>query len=97
MIKYQLKYGTGVWIDVDDPNASGEIQYSGQTEYIAGVRETLSRQTGAFGHLIGSVTTPIDLDAAMKGAEMQRFRPQIAEGSELVKTYDPGLPKGAIT
>lgn len=92
-----MKYGTEVWIDVDDPNISGEIQYAGQTEYVAGIRETLSRQAGAFGHLIGSVTTPIDLDAAMKGAEMQRFRPQVAEGADLVKKYDPDIPKGAKT
>lgn len=97
MLKYRTKYGVEVWIDSKDPNASAKIQYSGNEVMVDVISDRLARQYGAFGHLIGSATTPIDLDAAMKSPEMKEYRPQLIEGEDMVKKYDPKIPKGAIT
>lgn len=98
MIKYLLRrLNVIVFLESDDPNASAAIQCEGDAERVEVARYYLSAQYGAFGHLIGSATTPIDLDAAILSPKMQEYRPELVEGAELVEKYDPGIPEGAIT
>lgn len=97
MIKYKLRGGITIWLDSNDSNESAKIQVEGQEEAIEMIRDLLSKSYGAFGHTITESTTPIDLDAALKGEKFRLFRPQCIEGAELVKRYDPGIPPGAMT
>lgn len=100
MIRYRLGLPEGqviVSIAANNGNHSGLIQYEGEAEAIEVLKEELPLLCGAFGHLIGDTTTPIDLDAVMHKPDMQRFTPELLEGAELVERYDPGIPEGAIT
>jgi hypothetical protein len=51
--------------------------------------------TGAFGHLIGEYTTPIDLHCAF--LNQGELLATLIEGKELVKSYDPEIPEGSVT
>jgi hypothetical protein len=84
-------------INVSYPNEKAEIQYSGDKVAIALFSKWLGRQSGAFGHLIGQATSPIDLHCVLSKPEAKQYQPQIIEGKELVKSYDPQIPDGAIT
>ena len=64
----------------------------------------LKSATGAFGHLLLSETTPIDLDTALKKGPPQylsRFMPdfklELIEGAEILQNYSLNLPEGAVT
>jgi hypothetical protein len=99
MLRYRLLKLVTVSLEATDPNASVSIEYDpGDTPDLADlIRRTLTRQYGAFGHLIGENTTPIDLTAAMNSPAMQYFQPVLIEGEGIVTSYDPGIPPGAIT
>ena len=105
MIKYRAFDAIGgeyiVSVDSNNPNASEKISITvgdeGDDRFVPIIREWLEHEYGAFGHIIGTHTTPIDLDAAMHSRDSKKFRPEIVEGQELVKSYDPGIPKAAIT
>lgn len=97
MIKYKLRGGITIWLDADDGNESAMIQFEGDEGTIEIVRDRLLRSYGAFGHLMSESTTPIDLDAALRGENFRLFKPQCIEGAELVERYDPGIPPGAVT
>lgn len=100
MIKYRLQIGESaieVLIAVEDGNATGELLYEGDAERVASFRSLLAYQYGAFGHLIGSATTPIDLDAAMRSPAMAQWQPELIEGAALVASYDPAIPEDAVT
>lgn len=84
-------------IAVNSPHETAEIIYSGDEFLAQQVKEVLSLSIGAFGHLIGSKTTAIDLDAALKSDRFKEYKVQLIEGEDLVKSYDPGIPEGAIT
>ncbi|MBD2025236.1 hypothetical protein [Leptolyngbya sp. FACHB-711] len=97
MLKFRLKYGAEVWVNSIDPNESAMIEFSGNQDWVEIIRDQLKRQYGAFGHLIGTSTTPIDLAAALRSPGMARFQPELIEGAELVERYDPKIPKDAVT
>lgn len=100
MIRYRLELPEGavtVSIASNDGNTTDQIIYEGEAEAIEALKDELPVLTGAFGHLIGSATTPIDLDAAMQRSEMQAYKPELLEGRELVQRYNPGIPDGAKT
>lgn len=100
MIKFRLQIGEAsveVSIAVDDGNKTGIIEYEGDADIVELLRDLLAFEYGAFGHLIGSATTPIDLDAAMKSPALAQWQPELIEGAELVASYDPGIPEGAVT
>lgn len=105
MLKYKVFDRIGgeyiVSLDSDDPNATSVIEISvsdrGDERFIPIIRDWLDNTYGAFGHFLGNPTTPIDLDAAMHGNDAKVFRPEITEGQELVRVYDSGIPKGAVT
>jgi len=97
MIKYKLRGDITVSLNSNDPNKSAKIQIEGDEEVVAMVRDRLLSSYGAFGHLIRETTTPIDLNAALKSGNFRLFQPQIIEGAELVKVYDPKVPPDALT
>jgi|GEM_PF-2044325 len=99
-IRYRLSWLEDeviVSLDVKDPNEIAPIKYEGEAYLIKSVRLWLEKEDGAFGHIIGDRTCAIDLDAAMHSDAMQQFEPELIEGGELVKSYDPGIPDGAVT
>lgn len=83
------------------PNVGAKIEITtstgGDDRFIPIIRNWLQHECGAFGHIIGEATTPIDLDAAMHSKDALEFRPEIMAGAELVKSYNPGIPEGAVT
>lgn len=75
------------------------IEYQGDEEAIASVKEHFLSCAGAFGHLLGNErTTPIDLAAALMKARSAELKPFRVSGGELVAKLDPGpLPPGSMT
>ena len=102
MISYLLKFlAVRVFLDSDDADTAAPLQYEPVIEEASDnieiARNTLARECGMFGHIIGSSTTPIDLSVAMASSRMQAFRPEIQEGQELIDNYKSSIPKGAMT
>lgn len=102
MLSYRLIYSATkeeiiVSLKSDDPNKSARIEYEGDDYLIRVIKGWLEHEYGAFGHLIGNGTTPIDLNAAMHSKNASAWSPEIIEGHDLVKRYDPGIPPGAMT
>jgi hypothetical protein len=100
MFKYRFDLiDVEVWLDVSDGNDFAETQWSGPDHRIESVKRYLNNAHGAFGHLIDAdCTSPIDLDCAIaKIPQLQDVHPQLIEGAELVASYDPDLPEGAVT
>jgi hypothetical protein len=103
-MRFQLNNQVEVAIAALNANTAGAIQYSYLGEPVLSrsrireVSETLERCHGAFGHIIGQATSPIDLHAAMRSPQMQKFSPVMVEGEEFLRDgYDPKIPKGART
>lgn len=97
MLIYDLGEVT-IKLDSDKPNIAAPIQIEGLEVFVEDVRRILRTATGAFGHLIGEGTTPIDLHAAISNSsELAEYEPKIIEGEDLVKSYNPQIPKGSIT
>jgi hypothetical protein len=86
-----------VRLDAERPHAVAALAYDGPSEAVDAVRAFLERQTGAFGHLIGAETSPVDLHAALCSPRGQLLRPVIEAGDELVASYDPELPDRALS
>jgi hypothetical protein len=100
MLKYKLVMGGGeffVVLNVERSNQVSEILYEGDALGCQYIQFNLSSQTGMFGHLISTATTPVDLDAAMRSIEMQRFNPELIEGEELVQSDNSAIPDGAVS
>lgn len=98
MIKFGLKWGVEVWVDSDEPNTPAKIEWSGEEFVVEDFRKKLRYAHGAFGHLIGTSASPIDLHAALMQEPLKsELRPELLEGAELVERYDPGIPDGAKT
>ena len=111
MIQYKITANNAeviVTVNSNNPNLSAEVQYEGDPELLEIVKMWLPDAFGAFGHLIGESTSPIDLDAAIKKGppafsqyNLLRFMPdykwELLVGADLVKSYDPGIPEGAFT
>jgi hypothetical protein len=86
-----------VSLEVEESQKFALIIYEGDSLGCDYIRSVLRNQTGAFGHLISNSTNPIDLCVAMMSADMQRFKPELVEGSELVENYNSGIPDGAMS
>ncbi len=102
MIKYQVTDDVlriiNIELDADTGNSFASIEITGDADLKAIVEDILATSYGAFGHSIGSnATSPIDLDAALKSPNFDTFAVELIEGFELVSSYDPGIPEGAVT
>lgn len=99
MIRYKLGNDDSeveVSISVDDGNKFGAVKFSGNADLVELVRSLLSNAYGAFGHGINLEScSPIDLAAAL--TSLGRFKPELLEGADLVATWNPGIPDGAVT
>lgn len=82
-------------LPVDNGNESSPILFVGDPMLEWRVNSYLETAFGAFGHRISpSSVNAIDLHAALNQSP---FTVTILEGEELVKTYDPEIPEGAMT
>jgi len=77
------------------PNSSGKITYGGDSFSKKLVILKLSGTSGAFGHSFYPLSsTPIDLDFVLK----QTFgKEDIEVLGEVITSYDPEIPEGAMT
>ena len=65
-------------------------------DILAMVRDEVSALAGLQGHLLGTITTPADLHAAM--SDISRYAPRLVKGREILEGYklDPP-PPGAVS
>jgi hypothetical protein len=97
MFKIQFNDETTVSLFVTDGNESNEQVWEGDEFAVQNYRFLLQNAYGAFGHSFDTeFTTPIDLHYAVM-SNLADFNPQVVEGAELVESYDPGIPEGAVT
>lgn len=84
-----------VTLKAEGPNSSGEINYEGESFNKKLVIFRLSGASGAFGHSFYPLSsTPIDLDFVLK----QTFgKEDIEVLGEVIISYDPEIPEGALT
>ena len=95
-MKYSLTYkGDIVTVEIASthPHERSPIIYTGDKEAVEAVSRWLKLQPGAFGHMIGEVTSPSDLHYVMKNAG--QFNPVPMEGEE--PNYDLNLEDGSVT
>ena len=99
MIVYDLSYAGGrrvsVVLDATRPNQPAEIRYGGDSQGVQFIRNWLPLRHGAFGHLIGTETTPIDLAYAM--GKLPPELELIAAAGDIPTSFDPGIPDGSVT
>lgn len=97
MFKIQFKSGASVSLYVSNGNEPGQQNWEGDEFIVKSYRFLLRDAYGAFGHSFDpEFATPIDLHYAVF-TNLADFNPQVVEGAELVETYDPGIPDGAVT
>ncbi|MBW4478612.1 MAG: hypothetical protein KME54_17570 [Tolypothrix brevis GSE-NOS-MK-07-07A] len=94
MIKYEIKVGSStiyVSLAAKSSNERAMLVYEGND--ISGFKLFLESSYGAFGHIIGQATTPIDLHYAM--SNQKQFDARLIEGE--ITSYDPEIPDDAVT
>ncbi|MGL5923833.1 hypothetical protein [Chroococcidiopsis sp.] len=101
MIKYELidnvRRTITISLEASSPHERASIVVNGDESLKAIATDILSRSHGAFGHIIGEITSPIDLDSALHGSAFKDYRIELTQGKELVSSYDSGIPEGAVT
>lgn len=101
MIRYQLKYGIILSLNVSDPYESSSYIFQAPTPELklfeTRMGSDLERSHGLYGKTIGRTTTAVDLAAAMKGITMAYWEPTLIEGDEILNSYEPEkFPPNAI-
>jgi len=81
-----------VSLEIDNPNQSFMPAFSGDKEIVDDLKRWLPNASGAFGHLLGTVPTAIDIDSALQDTE---YSIELIEG--VLDQYDPAIPEDAIT
>lgn len=101
MIEYKLidkvRRTVTISLDAASPNERANIVIAGDESLKTIISDILSRSYGAFGHTIGEVTSPIDLNSALLNSAFSDFAIELMQGKELVSSYDPLVPEGAVT
>ena len=84
-----------VTLKAKGPNSDGYLKYEGRDFDKKLVMFQLNGQSGAFGHTFSSLSSnPIDLDFVLK----KTFgKDNIEVLGEVVTSYNPGIPEGAVT
>ena len=98
MIKYRLNVAglpASVTLKETDPNTGAAVIVEGDPEAVEAVNLWLSGAYGAFGHLIGNYTTPIDLAAAMN--KLPSYMEVVESSGPIPRRFDPKIPKDAVT
>lgn len=108
MMVYRLRVNAllavDVSLDVIDPDAHAPLRFTAvPTEadpqqvdvLLEMIRDEVGAMTGVEGHLLGRVTTPADLHAAM--SELTRYAPELRRGADIVASWrpEPTPPKTA--
>lgn len=94
---FDVDQAVEVWLGVDNPNGSDVIQYKGPKDSVELVKRDLENSGGLYGHLIGEMTTPIDLEAAMLSEQMALYAPELIEGQDILDAYENDIPEDAFT
>jgi hypothetical protein len=82
-------------LDVEDGNQYGKAEMEGDKPLINVIEGYMLTASGAFGHRINlDSVSAIDLDYALRSSYLAV---EITEGKEIVESYDPGIPEGALT
>lgn len=101
MISYTLTVGSNpitISLDVDNPNERTPILYQGDRKSVEEIRDWLKFEPGAFGHLIGEITTPVDLHYVMTSSpEAAQYTPVLTIGADLVTSYLTNIPPDATS
>lgn len=96
MIEYYFqKIGVTVTLPADGPDRSAIWEATGEPIFAEIIRRELLDQYGVYGHQITQSTTPLDLAAAMQSETMQRYKPVLKRGQELLTPSD--LPDGVFS
>lgn len=98
MIRYDLRYKNSVAsviLNAKGPDQSAPIQYEGSPEVVSLIKDWLPSAYGAFGHLIGERTTPIDLKVAM--LKLPKGWTIAASMGDIPETIRANIPDGAMT
>jgi hypothetical protein len=82
-----------VSLEAPSPNDYAPIEYQGAPDDVKKFKNFIELQCGAFGHTLGSTTTPIDFHRAM--LYQKQFPAELIEGK--IDKYDPDIPVGAKT
>lgn len=92
---YQVQpYDVTVSMTAANSNTFAPITYQGRPGAKGMVRSMLDGAYGAFGHLFDPDTsTPTDLDAALNST----FGRENVQRTGAAPSYDPGIPKNAVT
>ena len=100
MLSIKIKSGgrtAYISVQSNDPNKSSKVSYEGDQYILSEAFYLLKNAYGAFGHTLDPENAnPIDLHSAVM-RELQRFRPEVVKGQELIKRYNNKLPFGAIS
>lgn len=96
MIKFKLKWGARISLDVPDRDTSAAYSIEAPKELEALIRLDLGLCSGANGHAITDACSGLALNAALSTAKMQSWQPELIEGEEILGKAGPQLPTGAI-
>lgn len=95
MIKYKLKYGIILSLDVTDPNTSKPYTIEAPNPGLEGhLRSDLESAYGHYGHTIADSCRAPDLDVALASPKMARWGAEISEGAEILASYKPSKLTG---
>lgn len=87
-------YDVTVSMTAANSNTFAPISYEGRPGAKGMVRSMLDGASGAFGHSFDpGNSTPTDLDAALNDT----FGRENVQRTGAAPSYDPGIPKGAVT
>jgi hypothetical protein len=95
MIKYNLKYGISLSLDVTDPNTSAPYTIEAPNPDLERyLRSDLGSAYGHYGHTITDSCRAIDLNVALASHQMARWEGEIAEGLDILESYKPAKISG---
>lgn len=108
MFVYRLAVNPLLAVEVSlasaDPDGHAPLQFralprenglEGVAEIVAMIRDEVGALTGLEGHLLGAVTTPADLHAALR-EQLTRYAPELTAGASIIEGRAPEpLPPGA--
>ena len=91
MMHYRIYLGPARYVHVrlgsSDPDGYAPLKYDGDPYDVAMIEDLLLASAGIDGRSIEPVTTPIDLEIAMKGRWLRRYATVRLEGAQVVHGY----------
>lgn len=99
LVKYNLTVEgkpVSVSVDVPDPQAFGDVKYSGDRKAVAVVKEALALYgRGQTFNTVDKRCAAADLNVALADPYFQQFSPKLISGQEMIDKFKmPKLPMG---